>query len=150
MESAGYAGGGYSTYERSKLASRGISSLAGLAALVGATYSALAQDAQPIAYKDTNLATYGVPNFEGQTPYRTKFLDLSGKIPGKETRIDAFRDGKGFVATYSVNETVYAILIDKDGKRPVDQMYVDQTGSGKFEPYSIKAKFSTPNWVAKQ
>lgn len=149
MGDASYSETTYSAYERSKIASRGISAVAGIAALVGASYSAIAQEARPIAYTDTNLAQYGVPNFDGQKPLQTKWLDLSLDIPGAESRFDVFKAGEGLVATYTIDEKLYGVLFDKDGKKPLDSMYMDMNGSGNFEPYSPRELFTAPSWVTR-
>ncbi len=149
MGETGYSGTANSTHETSKLASRGISAVAGLAALVGSAYSVMAQDVQPIAYKDTNLEEHGVPNFEGMKPYRTKFLDKTSDIPGQETRIDAYRVGSGFVAAYSVDGKRYSIGYDLDGKKPLDGMLLDSYGSGEFKQIPIGQKFAAPSWITK-
>ena len=147
MESSSYAGGGYSTSERSKLASRGISVVAGLAALVGATYSAMAQDVQPIAYENTNLAQYGVPNMDGMKPIATKWLDKTDHIPGNETRFDIFKLEDGLLGIYSIKGKQYSVAYDPDGKPPVDYGFIDKNGDGNYERMSGSKLFSAPDWV---
>ncbi len=143
MSGANYAG---TVYEQSKYASRGLAAVAGLAAITGVN-SALGQEAQPIAYKDTNLSSYGVPNFEGITPYKTKFLDRTDAVPGNETRRDAFKVGYGFVATMSIDDKVYEVGYDRDGKRPLDFAFRDENGSGYFERVSTTASSKPPKWT---
>ena len=120
---------------------------AGLAALIGAASFSMAQEPQRIAYRDTNLAQYGVPNFEGMTPFRTDYIDRTDRVPGAETRIDAYRTGSGFVATYTANERLFALGLDVDGKRPLDFSYVDFSGNGEFVSQPVGEQFATPDWV---
>ncbi len=147
MESAGYVGQGYTTYERSKLASRGISVIAGLAAIVGATYSVAAQEPQPIAYKNTNLAQYGVPSVDGIRPASTRYRDLTDRLPGKETRVDLYRLPNALIVTFSVSGVPFQVGYDRDFKPPTDVAYRDEIGNGVFSKYDPDAPVKVPNWL---
>lgn len=124
-----------------------LGALAGLAGIVATALPADAQDVSNVAYRDTNLAAYGVPNFEGMTPFNTKYLDQTDLIPGKETRRDAYRIGPGFISTYSIDEKMYAVSLDLDGKRPLDYAFTDKNGNGDFSRVPINSKFYVPSWA---
>ncbi len=147
MGQTGYSSTANSTYETSKLASRGICAVAGLAAIVGSAYSGMAQDVQPITYRDTNLSQYGVPSVEGLKPYLTRHFDLTDKIPGNETRMDVFRTDDAMIGIFSANGQMFQIGYDQDFKAPTDVTYRDSTGDGRFEPYNPQSKVVIPEWV---
>lgn len=147
MGDASYSGTAYSAYDRSRLLNKGISAISGLAALVGVTYSTAAQDVQPISYRDTNLASYGVPSVDGLKPYRSRTFDLTDRLPGNETQLDVFKTNDAMIGIFSVNGKMFQIGYDRDFKAPTDRTYRDANGDGVFEPYNSQAKVVVPEWA---
>ncbi len=100
-----------------------------------------------------NLTEFGVPSVERLTPYRTRFLDKTDKIPGRESRIDFYKAEGKLVVLYSIRgkpNSTYAVAVDNDFKVPIDQVYIDYNGKGAFEPISGSNRFTAPDWVIKQ
>lgn len=121
---------------------------AALALVALVATGAAAQEVTLVAYRDTNLAQFGVPNFEAMEPIGTKRFDKVASIPGEETLQQAYRVGQGFVATYSIRGRIYAVAYDTDGERPVDYLFQDNEGSGNFVPISTTAESVPPDWVS--
>ncbi len=140
MESSGYAGGESNAYERSKLAARGLCAVAELAAIVSVTYSAIAQDLQTIAYKETNLAQYRVPSVEGGSPFRTVYGNLTDQIAGNETRADFHEVDGTHVGIFSINGKQFHVALDYHRKHPLDAAYTGRSAVGRYKEYDSKAR----------
>jgi len=104
------------------------------------------------AYR-TNLPDYGIPDTRGLIPFRTKYLDKSSFIPGRETRLDFYNiDGK-MVGVYRLNEPdskPFAVILDNDWESPLDLTLIDNTGTGYFIPFSMSDPTSVPDWVIRK
>ena len=122
----------------------------GAGSLEGRAQQALGQDVARIAYQQTNLSSYGVPDVAGLKPYFTRLLDKTDKIPGKETRQDMYQVGVGVVGTYSIGNRVYALVFDPDGRPPLEYAFDDKNGDGVFEPANPKEPVVVPEWIIKQ
>ncbi len=70
---------------------------------------------------------------------RSRFLgwvrrDLTRRIPGEETLIKQYLDEWGFqFETFSINDLVFAINVDADGRYPYDMTLLDANCDGIFE-----------------
>jgi hypothetical protein len=111
---------------------------------------AMAQNPTTTTYFQTNLKQLGVPNFHAMKPYKVKYLNLTDKIEGKETKMRVYDvDNIGNLGIFSINGKIYGIALDDDKKSPLKSMFVDQAGKGKFTPYNPKARLVVPGWAIK-
>lgn len=130
--------------------------LSGLAAIaLGATVVMGVKDAsaqEQVASLDiqgTNLASYGVPDLGGLTPFRTRTLNKTDAIPGEETTLEFYNTGGSVVAVYTARGRPYAVAMDSDNQRPLDLMLIDFVGSGMYTPIPSDQDFSAPDWVVR-
>ncbi len=149
VETDAYDGPAKRAYDRIWSGKGLISGLAGLAGLVAVAAVAYADPPRQVAYAGTNLASLGVPDVSGMTPYQTRWLDKTDAIPGDETRMDFYQAGNAVVATYSIEGEVYAIAVDRDGVRPTDLALLDRTGSGNYEQISGSTVLRAPEWIVR-
>jgi len=87
-----------------------------------------------------------VPDLKGLVPYSITIMN----VDGVEKIVERFYtpDG-GHVARVSGNGKVFAYVVDKDQKPPIDYLILDPDGSGRFTyKYSSKESFSIPEWVS--
>jgi len=103
----------------------------------------------PTQYEDTNLASLGVPNWEGLTPKNSMMLDKNPNIPGKETSQNVYSiDGK-MVAVKSFNNRIYSVSLDNDWTFPLDYSFLDKEGNGEFRNINPRGNYEVPKWVTK-
>ena len=119
--------------------------MAGIMGLSMLGYVGLAR----VSYGESNnLKDYGIPSVEGLTPYKTKWLDKTKKIPGKETKIEFYKVNDKMVAFYKIADRTYAVGYDADNKKPLDLLLVDQNGNSQYQSYPVKKPFLAPEWIA--
>lgn len=147
VETDAYDGPAKRAYDRIWSGKRLVSGLVGLAGLVAVAADAYAEPPRQVAYAGTNLASFGVPDVSGMTPYRTRWLDKTDAIPGDETRMDFYQSGDAVVATYTLNGGVYGVAVDRDGVRPVDLVLVDRIGNGIYERTTDDIELTAPGWA---
>lgn len=100
-------------------------------------------------YEDTNLASLGVPNWEGLRAEKTIMLDKNPNIPGKETTQDVYRINGAMVGVKSFNNKIYSVSLDKDWLFPLDYSFLDSTGAGNFVSINPRENYEVPKWVIK-
>lgn len=129
----------------------------GLAVQLALPAKALGEDLYKVAktpsshtrYEDTNLASLGVPNWEGLTPKNTWRLERSPQIPGKETVVNQYDVDGLMVSVFSYNGNSYLIATDKDWKRPMDTSFIAIEEPQKFKYFNPDKRFTVPNWLLK-
>jgi hypothetical protein len=104
----------------------------------------------PTRYEDTNLASLGVPNWEGLRPKNSWRLDKSDKVHGNETLVNQYDVNGLMVSIFSYNSQNYAFVVDEDWKKPIDLALYDTQGHGKFQRISPDTTISLPSWALKQ
>jgi len=100
-------------------------------------------------YENTNCAELGVQNEEGMTPVLTKSLDRTRLLLGSETNLEFYKAQGMILGLYKIDNRIYAVAVDRDSKRPVDELYLDPEGYGKFKSFNIETDLSAPSWVIK-
>jgi len=98
---------------------------------------------RPAYAEETGNFNHLVPNLEGLSPYRTDTLNDAGY----EITVKKYHVGKGEAWTFSVNNKVFAIGIDKDRKAPADYVIYNPNGNDFTKKYGINEDFSIPTWV---
>ena len=106
--------------------------------------------AKVVKAESNNLKDYDVPSVEGLTPYKTKWLDKTDKIDGKETKLEYYKVNGDLIAIYSIDGKQYSVGLDHDWKRPIDVSLIDHEGNGQYEPFAEGKPFYAPDWVVKQ
>lgn len=113
-------------------------------------YAVAKSPSTPTRYEDTNLASLGMPNWEGLTPHsKPRTLDKSKIIDGPETTLTTYNIKSVMVNTYAFEGKNFSIGIDYDWKAPVDLSLVDNTGNGNYVRMDSGTPFKMPRWVEK-
>jgi hypothetical protein len=101
----------------------------------------------------TNLPDYSIPDTKGLTPYRTKYLDKSPYMPGRETRLDFYSIDRRMVGVCRLNEPdskPFSVILDNDWEPLLDTTLTDNAGTGYFIPFSMSEPTSIPDWVIRK
>jgi len=130
----------------------------GLAVQLALPNHALGEDFYKVAktpishtrYEDTNLASLGVPNWEGLTPMgKPREVNKNKSIPGNESLFTTYNANGMMVGSITYNGIVYGLTMDSDWKPPLETMLLDKNGKGRFEHINPQTDFFMPDWVAK-
>ena len=84
--------------------------------------------------EDFKAEGWPIPDWKNSTRQGRKWLNLTPLIEGTETKAVGFvgREIPAFV-TWSIDEDMFAVVIDEDGRAPFDYSLWDRNGDGRFE-----------------
>src|SRR5262245_57503450 len=93
------------------------------------------------------------PNIVTSAKEIIRVSDRTPQIPGKETILKGYRkmDGTCFM-TFEIEERVFGVEVDTDGKPPFEYGIMDTDGDGKFETKIVhhpgdKDRGYVPQWI---
>lgn len=103
-----------------------------------------------VAFSDTNLSEFGVPNFEGAEPYKSILIDKLDQVEGNETRKDYYKIDGIMVNVYTIGEDLFFVSLDNDWRFPLDLALIDRSGTHEFVEFSTRQRSEVPAWLIDQ